>query len=123
MDFDLVKGLALAAEALPVISSTQNQAECLDFIVGRLRVMLLDLGWRYDVVDAVLAEQQHNPAGVARTVEQLAAWVARPDWNTILQAYARCVRITRDQKEIFPVDPTNFCRPDGKRTVCCTGKN
>ena len=111
MDFDLVKGLALAAEALPVISSTQNQAECLDFIVGRLRVMLLDLGWRYDVVDAVLAEQQHNPAGVARTVEQLAAWVARPDWNTILQAYARCVRITRDQKEIFPVDPTNFADP------------
>ena len=47
----------------------------------------------------------HNPAGAVRAVRELTAWVARPDWSTILPAYARCVRITRDQKERFTVDP------------------
>jgi glycyl-tRNA synthetase len=34
--------------------------------------------------------------------------VARKDWNTILPAYARCVRITRDQKARFEVKPAEF---------------
>ena len=41
-------------------------------------------------------------------MKQLTAWVARPDWSAILPAYARCVRITRDQKEKFTVDPEAF---------------
>jgi glycyl-tRNA synthetase len=53
------------------------------------------MGYRYDVVDAVLAEQSSNPAAAARAVKQLQAWVERPDWSTILPGYARCVRIIR----------------------------
>jgi len=56
----------------------------------------------------VLAEQQNNPAGALRAVQALSTWVAREDWNTILPAYARCVRITRDQKEIYSIDPQLF---------------
>jgi glycyl-tRNA synthetase len=37
--------------------------------------------------------------------------VVRPDWSTILPAYARCVRITRDQKMRYPVDPGRFIEP------------
>jgi len=39
--------------------------------------------------------QSDNPAGAARAVKQLTAWVARPDWSTLLPGYARCVRILR----------------------------
>jgi glycyl-tRNA synthetase len=53
------------------------------------------MGYRYDVVDAVLAEQSSNPAAAARAVRQLQAWVERPDWSTILPGFARCVRIIR----------------------------
>jgi len=53
------------------------------------------MGYRYDVVDAVLAEQSNNPAGSARAVRQLQAWVEREDWREILPGYARCVRILR----------------------------
>ncbi len=60
------------------------------------------------MVDAVLAAQPGNPAGAARTVKQLQAWVGREDWSTILPAFARCVRITRDQKQIFTVDEKAF---------------
>ena len=73
--------------------------------------MLLEAGWRYDVVDAVLAVQGANPAGAARAVAALSAWVARPDWHTILPAYARCVRITRAFPQVFPLDPQSFTEP------------
>jgi glycyl-tRNA synthetase len=39
---------------------------------------------------------------------QLMEWVTRPDWHSILPAYARCVRITRDVKETYEVDPQAF---------------
>jgi len=59
-------------------------------------------------VDAVLAEQQNNPAGALRAVKELSEWVAREDWKIILPAYARCVRITRDQTVTYEVDPRLF---------------
>jgi len=70
--------------------------------------LLIEWGFRYDVVDAVLAQQKHNPAGAQRAVKQLAKWVKRPDWNTILPAYARCVRITRSQTGQFTLDEALF---------------
>ena len=79
------------------------QKQILDFLAGRLKVVLNDMGYKYDVVDAVLAAQSANPAASARAVKQLQAWVGREDWSTILAGYARCVRITRDQKETFKI--------------------
>ncbi len=111
MDFDLRAGLEEAAKALPLPATAEGQAACLEFVSGRLRSFLLEQGFRYDVVDAVLAVQGSNPAGAARAVKALNAWVARSDWSTILPAYARCVRITRDQAERYPVDPSRFVDP------------
>jgi glycyl-tRNA synthetase len=104
-DFDLGMTLDLAASHLPIPVSPESQAACLSFISERLRNLLLDQGYRYDIVDAVITAQGLNPAGAARATAQLTAWVARPDWRTILPAYARCVRITRDQPERYTVDP------------------
>jgi glycyl-tRNA synthetase len=111
MDFDLGRAIEMAARRLPVPASAENQRACLEFIVERLRNLLLEQGCRYDVVDAVLSEQGQNPARASAAVRSLAAWVERPDWNTILPAYARCVRITRDQTERYPVDPSRFVEP------------
>jgi glycyl-tRNA synthetase len=84
----------------------------LDFIVERLRGVLREVGFRYDVVDAVLAtRRRYDPYRARRAVEQLAAWVARDDWSRILENYARCVRITRDFEERFTLDPTRFAQP------------
>jgi glycyl-tRNA synthetase len=76
-----------------------------------LRNVLLEQGWRYDVVDAVLATQGANPAQAAVAVKELSGWVTRPDWNTILPAYARCVRITRDLQQTYPIFPERFAEP------------
>src|SRR6185369_6742361 len=75
-------------------------------------------GFRYDVVDAVLAVQAHSPAGAARAVRQLQAWVERKDWETILPAFARCARIVRSQTEdsgSWTVDPAKFVEDEERK--------
>ena len=113
IDFDLVQGLALAAEGLPVTAASEVLTACAEFITGRMRATLLEMpeGYRYDVVEAVLATQAANPAGAFRAVQTLSKWVARSDWSTILAAYARCVRITRDLPEQFAIRPEAITDP------------
>jgi glycyl-tRNA synthetase len=108
LSFDLRAALKAAAGLQPIPAGDEVLAQVLEFIVGRLRVVLMDMGGRYDAVDAVLAAQGYDPAAASRAVKQLAAWVGRKDWNTILPAYARCVRITRDQATRFGVEPGIF---------------
>jgi glycyl-tRNA synthetase len=83
-----------------------------------LKVVLNDAGYKYDVVDAVLAEQSNNPAGSARAVKQLQAWVERADWSTILPGFARCVRIlrsmTEDKVQMTKVDEKFFVEAEEK---------
>jgi glycyl-tRNA synthetase len=114
LDFDLRPALEAAAENLPIEASPEAQAECLNFIIERLRNVLLDEGYRYDIVDAVVAGQGYNPAKAAQAAKELTVWVAREDWDTILPAYSRCVRITRPLDETFEVDPGAFVEPATK---------
>jgi glycyl-tRNA synthetase len=95
ISFDLREAVKKAAKLQPIEVKEEVQTQILDFITGRLRVVLNDMGYRYDVVDAVLAEQAANPAAAAEAVKQLQAWVEREDWGSILPGYARCVRIIR----------------------------
>ena len=111
LDFDLRRGLEAASSHLPIPQPPQNQAAVLEFIIERLRNVLLDQGARYDVVDAVLSAQGHNPALSAQAVEQLTGWVGRPDWDQILPTYSRCVRITREFENRFPLSADNFAEP------------
>jgi len=103
VDLDLADAVKKSAKTQPIEVKEEVQKQILDFLAGRLKVVLNEAGYKYDVVEAVLAEQSANPAASARAVKQLQAWVAREDWSTILAAYARCVRITRDQKETFKI--------------------
>jgi len=107
-DFDLGWGLKEAAHGLSVDVSDEDRSACLAFIQGRLRAMLLDIGFSYDVVDALLAEKGQNPYGTLMGVKALSAWVAGKDWEQILPAFSRCVRIVRDLNEKFTVNENLF---------------
>ncbi|MEW6716824.1 MAG: glycine--tRNA ligase subunit beta [Chloroflexota bacterium] len=115
LELDLRDVLDMAVDQLPVDSTQETRSDCLTFIVERLRNHLREQGYRYDVVDAVLAGQGYNPARAARGVVQLTAWVNRDDWHTILPEYSRCVRITRDQEEIYPVETSAFVEPTERK--------
>ena len=109
--FSVREGLALAARLLPVGVSEDALAAALDFVVERLRGVLREQGFRYDVVDSVLAARGDDPFRAHQAVVELGHWVARDDWSLILDNYARCVRITRDLPERFPLRPARFVQP------------
>ncbi len=111
LDFDLQDGIKAAAAHLPISAGSQSQQAVLEFIVERFRNILLEQGRHYDVIDAVLAVQGAFPARAAQAVGQLEGWTKRTDWNSILPAYARCVRITRDLKERYTVSEADFAEP------------
>src|SRR5215213_7853760 len=106
ISFDLSEAVSKAAKLQPIEVKVEVQAQILEFIAGRLKVVLNDAGYKHDVVEAVLAAQSKNPASAAQAVKQLQVWVEREDWNSILSGFARCVRILRSQSK----DP-------GSRTV------
>jgi len=112
--FDLEEAIARAAKRLPVPADARARADVQDYIVQRLRGALLDGRLRYDVVDAVLAERGYDPYWAAQTARALNEWVARPDWQDLLNAYARCVRIVRDQETRYEVDPERFVESASK---------
>ncbi len=100
-----------AAALMPVPVAGQALDEVSAFVTERLRGWLRDRGFRYDVVDAVLAERGDDPYNAYRTVAQLTAWVERDDWMDLLNAYGRCIRIVRDQEERFPFNPDIDAEP------------
>jgi glycyl-tRNA synthetase len=117
INFDLAEAAKKSAQFQPIPVNEETQAQVLEFVAGRLSVVLKDMGYRYDVVDAVLVAQSDNPAGSARAVKQLQAWVGREDWRTILPAFARCVRITRDQPGgfVLPVRHAAGTKPSAQK--------
>ena len=108
VSFDLRQGLESAAALLPIPTQPETLSACLGFIVERLRNLLLETGYRYDVIDAIITVQGFNPAHTNQSVTQLSVWVERPDWHSILPSYSRCVRITRDLTQKFELDPQAF---------------
>jgi glycyl-tRNA synthetase len=109
--FDLRAAFSAAAELLPVPCDEAVLQEVMGFVNGRLEGVLRDLGHSAFVVKAVLAEQGHNPYAAAQTAVALSAAIADPDWPELLDAYARCVRITRSQSETFTLHPDAFTLP------------
>ncbi len=123
LDFDLRTAIQHSAATQPLPVPDEVQAQVYDFIVGRLKVVLNDQGYKYDVVDAVLSARSNNPAGSLTAVKQLMTWVSRPDWASILDAYARCVRIVRSAgAQRFTVDAARL-EDDAERTLYVAVQN
>ena len=114
IDYDLREGIANAAKVQPVDVDEQIMSACVEFITGRLQNMLLDEGYKYDVVNAVLARLGHNPALAIEAVKGLEAWTVREEWETILPAFSRCVRITRDLKESYAINKKKLTMEEEK---------
>ncbi len=114
LPFSVREGLEAAARLLPVEVPKDALAAALNFGIERLRGMLREQGFSYNVVDAVLAARGDDPFRAHQAIEALSRWVTRDDWSRILDNYARCVRITRDFDEQFRLGPARFVQPAEK---------
>ncbi len=94
--FSIREGLRKAADGLPVTVTEDSLTSAVEFVKLRLRGMLRDDGFAYDVVEAVLVCKGDDPYRAHAVAKQLTAWIAGDQWIVLLQSYARCVRITRN---------------------------
>jgi len=108
-DVDLNEALTIAAGLQPLPLNDQQRNQLKEFLVGRLDAWLSEAtDAPRDVIRAVLAEQGLNPSRAYRGVQELSQWITREDWAVILDNFARCVRITRPEKQIYSVRPEAF---------------
>ncbi|MDW8350329.1 MAG: glycine--tRNA ligase subunit beta [Anaerolineae bacterium] len=98
--FSLRSGLESAMSHLPVAPSAEALEAAHRFILDRERQQFLDEGYRHDAVEAIVTAVGDDPARAKRFLVQLSEAMAREDWPTILDAYARCARIVRTQAHV-----------------------
>jgi glycyl-tRNA synthetase len=94
---ELGEALQAAAALQPLPAGEPVIATVLEFIAGRLEVVLADRGYPVAIIRAALARRAANPYLAERAAAALQEAVATPDWPRLLDAYARCVRISRGQ--------------------------
>ncbi|MBZ0305223.1 MAG: glycine--tRNA ligase subunit beta, partial [Anaerolineae bacterium] len=111
LELNLRGAVSMVARAQPVEVSFEHEQEVLEFIGGRFKAMLLEQGEPFDVVEAVLAEQKHNPARAMQGIQQLKTWTQHENWAFILDNFARCVRIIRNLDEIYELRPDDLTEP------------
>jgi len=106
--FDLTAALELAAAGYSGLLSDTAVSETRQFVIRRLETRLRELGFRPDVVDAVLATQGSDPYASAKAVGHLTAAVAATKWEESFTAYARCARIVRNIVRELPLNPAAY---------------
>jgi glycyl-tRNA synthetase len=114
IDLDLAKAVDLVAAAQPVEVTSQERAQVLEFITGRLRSWLEEQDWPRDVIAAILDAQSANPYRALEGIRQLTQWIRREDWTPLLDGFARCVRITRSEKTTYEVNQNSLMEPAEK---------
>ncbi len=109
--FDIRAGLEMAAALQPVAVTPASLEETATFIARRLQGVLAEMGYPFDVVEAVLAARGSNPVAARSAADALAALVREPGWADTFTAYARTARITRALPERLPLNAAAYAEP------------
>ncbi len=94
---------------IPVEETKNLVPQIGDFMKQRLRNMLIDQGIRYDVVDAVLAEEMNDDfADLAARANALNAFVAASEAPALIQAATRVANLCKKIEEETAINPQLF---------------
>lgn len=105
IDVDVNELVKLVASKQPITLDKPTQEQLMDFFKGRLDNWLVEaMDVPRGVINAVLAEQAHNPFRAYCAIVELGMWVEKDNWEDILDNFARCVRISRGEKAQYEVD-------------------
>jgi glycyl-tRNA synthetase len=115
VSFDVRQGLAAAAALLPVEASAAVIGEAAVFVTRRLEQVLKDRGYRYDLIEAVLAARGDDPYRAQHTLHALQAAVDHPQWLPALTAYARAKRIVRPVNERYALAPERLSSDEARQ--------
>ena len=111
---DLRELIAQVASGQPVDVGAAVNEQVAAFLSGRFDNLLNEnTDYPRDVIKSVLREQAQYPARARLGVEELSNWVKKEDWEAILDAFARCARITRAE-EARELNPDLLCEEPEK---------
>jgi len=96
--FDLRQALRHAATLQPLDVGDDTQAAIQQFLSDRLENYLVERGSKVSVVRAVIAEQWHDPFAASVAARQLEEASGAGDWTLVLDAFARCARISKESQ-------------------------
>ncbi len=92
-----------------------------EFLAGRLRGRLEELGFRYDVVDAVLAAGTDRVADAVRRCRALTAAVGAAGWEDTVTAFKRAGNLARQGEPGAGVDPAALGHESGQALFAALG--
>jgi len=110
ISLDLGSAMTDASSLMPVKVLEEDVSSVLRFIGDRLKTFLHESGIRTSVVRAIVNEQGHNPYAAYVAASTLNELVETEEWSALLDSYARCVRITRDQPQ-YDLDKAKLTLP------------
>lgn len=97
---------------IPAEQTGKLLPQIMDFIRQRLKNMLIDQGIRYDVVDAVLAEQRNDDiADLYARARALNAFVQDDKAAELIQASARVANLCKKIEQETAINPQLFAEP------------
>jgi glycyl-tRNA synthetase len=110
ISLDLGSAMTEASSLMPVEVLEEDVSSVLRFIGDRLKTYLHESGIRTSIVRAIVNEQGHNPYPAHVAANSLNELVETEEWSALLDSYARCVRITRDQPQ-YDLDQAKLTLP------------
>lgn len=104
--------------------SAEVIAGVLNFMDRRLEQYLIEQGYRYDFVRAVLQVRGANPGLAQRTVRELQEFSQTERYQPLIMAYSRVARIIRGTQPSTEVNPVLFEAESEKRVweACCAAE-
>ena len=107
----LIAGVAYLLN-IPAEKTKEVIMPVMDFFKQRLKNMLLDQGIRYDVVDAVLADDRNDDiADLAARAQALNAFVATEEAPAIIQAATRVANLCKKIEQETAINTNLFQNP------------
>lgn len=105
----------MAGSQLPVDFKESHSQELLGFLRDRMIGLFKERGYRHDVVEAAVLGGKADPHRISRVIEDLSEAVHKENWETLLNAYARCCRIIKKHEFSGSVDAGKFTEPQTKK--------
>ncbi len=100
--------LQQAAQHLPVDVAPGHLSDLVSFLQDRMVIWFKEQGFRHDLVEAAVFGGPPNPHRIASAIEHLSQAVQSQQWETLLNAYARCCRIIKDKDLPETIDHSVF---------------
>jgi glycyl-tRNA synthetase beta chain len=89
----------------------ENGKALLDFFLARLRVLLTDQGYAYDVIDAVMASHDDRITNLLEKVHALTEFVSGDDYEDLITGFERVANLAA-KAETDALDPSRFIPAD-----------